>query len=65
MFKEVLKMFVGIFLLLLMFNNVYGHSYHLGACPNIEPEPDFNIKKVSIGYYVFDNYIFAYFILAM
>lgn len=42
------NMFAGIFFLLLVFNNVYGHSYHLGACPNIEPEPDFNIKKVSI-----------------
>ena len=23
-----------------------GHSYHLGTCPNIDPLPGFNMKKV-------------------
>lgn len=26
---------------------VQGHSYHLGACPQVEPMPGFDLNKVS------------------
>ncbi|KAJ8968904.1 hypothetical protein NQ314_002045 [Rhamnusium bicolor] len=36
------------FLLLLAIYNVEMHSYHLGACPDIEPAQDFHMNRIEL-----------------
>lgn len=33
--------------LVAVFSSVLGHTYHLGACPVVEPMPGFEMNKVS------------------
>lgn len=41
------ELFAG-FLLLLSAIDVEMHSYHLGVCPTVEPQSDFNMNRVSV-----------------
>ncbi|XP_060533324.1 apolipoprotein D-like [Cylas formicarius] len=41
--------------LLLAIKSVEMHSYHLGACPNIEPQQDFNMRAILGIWYVIEK----------
>lgn len=43
------------FLLLMVVRDVTMHSYHLGACPAIEPQADFNMNKMLGIWYVIEK----------
>lgn len=47
-----MALFAGFLLFLLAVKNVEMHSYHLGNCPNIEPQSDFNMNRMLGIWYV-------------
>lgn len=41
-------MFKYIVILTLIFHYGHGHTYHTGECPSVSPQPDFDMKQVSV-----------------
>ncbi|XP_050312445.1 apolipoprotein D-like isoform X2 [Anthonomus grandis grandis] len=50
-----MRFFIFAFLPLFIVKNVEMHSYHLGECPNIEPQPEFNMNRMLGIWYVMEK----------
>ncbi|KAF7284069.1 hypothetical protein GWI33_022686 [Rhynchophorus ferrugineus] len=47
--------YISCCLLILMVRNAEMHSYHLGACPTVEPQTDFRMKELLGIWYVIEK----------
>lgn len=56
-----MKRFVYVGVLLAVCGGALSHTYHLGACPIVEPMPGFEMNKVS----VFEDIVFSFLLVCL